>query len=201
MRPFVPTLRRESVTSIRLIRRLIRVQDVDIIFAANPLATVPHHGIGGYTPNEHLVLIWLNPRHPKFLSKLKTQLGRTLAHELHHALRWKSIGYGKTLLEALVTEGLADHFELEVFNGKPELHDVVLSDSQRQNLLNRARTEFKNSYYSHDDWFFGSKHRKIPKWTGYALGFSIVGKYLQAHPHQRPSQLVKTPAKNFSTSA
>lgn len=164
--------------------------EVDIVFSVNPKATIPELGIGGYTPNAHTVFIYLDPKHPKFLSSVKTVLPRTLAHELHHAVRWLKPGYGQTLGEALITEGLAAHFELEVFGGKPNMWDVAIRGQALQKSLRRARREFTSKTYNHNDWFFGSDRRKIPRWTGYALGFYLVSNYLRENPEYRPSKLV-----------
>ncbi len=171
--------------------------EVDLVIYSNPEGAIPELGIGGFTPNAHTVFISVDPRHPKFASGIKTQLSRTLAHELHHAVRWTNPGYGHTLGEALVTEGLAAHFESEVFEGKLNMWDVAVRGKKLETLHNRAKKELHSPRYNHHDWFFGSRQRKIPRWSGYALAFHIISDYLQTHPSALPSKLVSTHASNF----
>ncbi len=156
-------------------------------------------GIGGYTPDAHHMEISLNPSLPTFSRKWRTALAGTITHEWHHVARWRKPGYGKTLGEALITEGLADHFVREIFpNMKPFPWTNALTSTKKRLLLNRAKRSFNHSYH-HDAWFFGSKEKQIPPWTGYTLGYELVKKYLQRHPSQSPSSLVHVTAKRILT--
>lgn len=180
----------------RIVRRLSIGQNVDVVFQVSPQATIPEIGIGGYTPDAHTVYISLDPSHKNFNLALREELPRTLAHELHHAVRWHKPGYGSTLEEALVTEGLAAHFELEVFGGKPNMWDNALRGQKLKRLLRRAQREFASSAYNHNDWFFGNEKRSIPRWTGYSVGFEIVKTSLRQHPQWSASQLVHAEASS-----
>ncbi|MFD2813587.1 DUF2268 domain-containing putative Zn-dependent protease [Paracoccus aerius] len=51
--------------------------------------------------------------------------GRALVRQLAHLLRWNGPGYGRSLGEALVSEGLAGHFVLQVLGGQPDATDAV----------------------------------------------------------------------------
>lgn len=46
-----------------------------------------------------------------------TDVPATIIHELHHCSRSAGRGYGRTLLEALVSEALAQHFEADFREG------------------------------------------------------------------------------------
>lgn len=190
----------EQVTRLAIKRSMPLLNssnEVDIVFSANPQATIPEFGIGGYTPNAHTIFISLDPKHPRFISSLKAVLPRTLAHELHHTIRWIDPGYGQTLGEALVTEGLAASFELEVFGNTPNMWDVAVRGKKLRQLQARAAREIHSTTYNHNEWFFGSVRRNIPRWTGYALGYSIVNTYLQQNQRVTPSMLVRVPAKKI----
>ncbi|MBI5466744.1 MAG: peptidase [Candidatus Kerfeldbacteria bacterium] len=170
--------------------------EVDIVYSVNPQATIPEYGIGGYTPNAHTVFISLDPDHQQFAQSVRSQLPRTIAHELHHAVRWLRPGYGITLGEAVVTEGLAGQFELQLFGGQPNPWDVALTGARLQQLLRRAKPAFTSIAYDHRAWFFGDRQARLPRWGGYALGFYLVGRYLANHK-RLPSQLVHTPASTI----
>lgn len=183
--------------SVEIIKKKIPIPDVDIVFYDNPEYTIPHLGIGGYTQNANLVFVPLNAKFKQFERTINEELLGTLAHELHHCVRWKNVGYGKTFLEVMISEGLADHFELEVTNKKPQKWDTALTKKQFSIMKKKALKEFNSKKYNHEEWFFGSNGRKIPKWAGYTIGFKLVGEYLKKNPDKKPSQFFAAKAKEF----
>lgn len=183
--------------AVKKIEKKIPVADVDIVFYDHPAGAIPELGIGGYSPNPHTVLVSLDPNFKNFRQTVDIQIERILAHELHHCARATKVGYGKTLLEALITEGLADHFDTEVTGKNPQPWDKALTDKQIVKYLNLARKEFNRETYNHHAWFYGSKEENIFRWTGYSLGFWLVGKYLEKNPDRKPSRLYAVKAKEF----
>jgi uncharacterized protein YjaZ len=151
------------------------VDKVDVIVRHNPYATILNYAIGGYTPDAHTVYISLDAASITLALK---ELSHTLAHELHHTMRWRTVGYGETLGEALVTEGLAQVFEREVFGEVPYPWTNALTAEQSKELLQKARANFWQPY-DHDAWFFGSA--EIPHWAGYGLGYQLVKTYCEQH--------------------
>lgn len=111
--------------SLEIIKSKIPLSNVDIVFYDNPYGVIPHLGTGAHTLNPHLVCISLDPAFPHFEKTIKEETVRTLAHELHHCVRWQTIGYGKTLLEAMISEGLADHFDIEITKKEPQAWALV----------------------------------------------------------------------------
>jgi uncharacterized protein YjaZ len=165
--------------TVRRVRELIPVEQVDVMIVENPSWTIPNVGLGGYSPTPNLVQIWLDPNVPDFKHNLEHELAPTLAHELHHAIRWHNPGYGQTLLEAMVTEGLAQAFEISFRDGQVPYYAILQNPSRMDELMDLARLKFHNAPYDHNGWFFGNETRGIPNWAGYALGFEIVKQYLE----------------------
>lgn len=198
LRPWKKMLERVAGSTVEKVSALLDLRNVDLIFWSNPQETVKEvGGIGGYTPDQHRVIISLDPKVPNFKQAIKTTLPATIAHELHHSVRWRKPGYGNTLLEALVTEGLADHFVKEVIDIKPPLPWTrALSGAALKKMLMRAKRSFHEPY-DHQAWFFGSKELNIPRWSGYSLGFHIIGEYLKKNPGVHASKLVAQNAKLF----
>lgn len=194
---FVNDIKNSFKTSINEISKKLSISDIDIVVYDNPLGAIPEFGIGGYAPNANLIFVSLDPKFPNLSKSIGDQFSRTLAHEIHHCMRWRGPGYGNTLLEALITEGLADHFDLEMHGGDLYPWDLALDKDQLKKFLKKAKTEFNNKEYDHNAWFFGSKQKNIPKWTGYSLGFKIVNDYLQRNPDEKPSSLHNVNAKEF----
>ena len=119
-----------------------------------------------------------------------------LAHGLHHAARWIKPGYGTTLLEALVTEGLADHFSCELLD-TPIPPWANLSAVHLRQALNQAHAEIHSRSYSHEDWFFGCDGRDIPRWTGYTLGWMVVDRWQKSPDGRSAEAAVTEPADSF----
>ena len=111
------------------ISKHIEVKDVEFRVLVFPEKTIPRLGISGSAPNKEHIYILLNPSHAKFYEAITVHLIPTLAHEYHHTLRYRTVGYGKNLFEAMIIEGLADHFCLEVTKIDTPSWSQALSDS------------------------------------------------------------------------
>ena len=109
-----------------------------------------------------------------------------LVHELHHCLRWRGPGTGQTLLfEALISEGLADHFAMELLGAKHPWSNAFPRDETAK-FLALAQPEFDSTTYNHPRWFFGGDHT-LPWWTGYTLGFRLWKPIKSNTQAKRPS--------------
>ena len=199
IQPYETELRSTAESAVSAVKKLLPIKDVDIVFYENPKGTIDEMGgIGGLTPNAHQVFISLNPNHPNFKHALKEELFFTLAHELCHTVRWQKQVEGDTLLEALIFEGLADHFAMEV-TGRQKLlpWSRSLTHEQKEIFMKKAEQDWKKPTYDNDLWFFGSEPEKIPRWTGYTLGYCLVEDYLKKHPETSASKLVSADADLF----
>ena len=155
----------------------LNLPNVDVVVADNPSAAIPETGVGGFAPSAHLVYINIDPDHLNLQEIIGKEIESTLAHELHHCARWQTIGYGKTLLEAVVSEGLADHFDIEVNGGMPKPWSVAVQGLELEKIKEMAKADFSNINYNHQAWFFGSESERIPRWAGYSIGFEMVKNY------------------------
>lgn len=197
--PYIKEIQNIFDEAVVKITNNIPVSNVDIAIVDNPFSTIPEIGIGGHAMTANYVVISLDHEFNNFKKTLESELTDTLAHELSHAVRWQKIEYPyNNLLEALITEGLADHFANQITK-REDLHlwDKVLTSGQVSKLLKKAKEEYFNKNYNHYEWFFGSKEKGIPRWTGYTLGYSLVAEYLKKNPDKKPSQLYSLKAEDF----
>jgi len=201
--PYADELKSLAEATIALAVKLLPIKDVDIVFCYNQGGTIDEiGGIGGYTPNANTMFIYLNPHHRDFKKVLKDELTFTLAHELHHTIRWQKEVEGDTLLEAMIFEGLADHFAQEITGRiKPSLYSCALTPEQKKIFLKKASEEWDKSTYDHHLWFFGSNPKIIPRWTGYTLGYDLVDSYLKANIGTSASKLASDDASLFLNTA
>lgn len=154
-------------------------------------------GFGGRTFSASTVEIYIDPTLPDLAQRLPERLPPLVVHELHHAMRWRGPGYGRTLLEAMVSEGLADHFAVDVLAAPVPPWSDAFARGQTASYLELARPEFDSSAYSHERWFFEAGLPQLPRWTGYTLGWRLVETYRAAHPGSSAASLVHTPASAF----
>lgn len=173
--------------------RHLPLLDTDVILRAGK-AVIQEKGHLGYAPERGLIYITVDPENPALRANLSQSLERMLAHELHHSSRWDGPGYGKTLGEALVSEGLAGHFAQEVYGGEREPWEQLSVITLRPYFL-KAQADWQSSDYNHGEWFFGSQ--VFPAWVGYSLGYELVGRYLAAHDDASASNLVHADAADF----
>jgi hypothetical protein len=174
-------LRELAEAAVNWTQRRIPLSDVSVVIYRDPMGVIPETGVGGFSPSAHVATIAVDPANPFFGGRMVMEVPATIIHELHHCSRWAGPGYGRTLLEALVSEGLAQHFEADFRGGVAPFYASSLSPADLESLSLRAIQEFDSQDYSHSDWFFGSVSKNIPKRSGYSIGFNLVGKFLRAH--------------------
>jgi uncharacterized protein YjaZ len=165
--------------TVARVQEMMPIEQVNVVLCFNPLGVSAETGIGGFAPSNDTVFIYLNPNASSFAESLEHQFPAAIAHELHHAMRWNDPGYGQTLIEAFVSEGLAQAFELP-FLGNESAVLSQLKEPQRLNeLMELARLEYHRDLSIYHEWFGGYNARNIPRNAGYAIGFEIAKKYLE----------------------
>lgn len=184
-----------TANTMERVSSVLGLRNVTVDIAFDSRRSIPGYGVGGYTPNARSVLIWLDPTASNVPDLISHRLAWIVAHELHHSVRWRSPGYGSTLLEAMVSEGLADQFALQVLGGTTPPWTSALSTEQVASVHQRAASAMNNDRYDHAEWFFGSGD--IPRWAGYTLGFRLVDVYLESNPGSTPAGLVDISASKL----
>lgn len=139
---------------------------------------IPELGLLGRAWHSSLFSLTLDVNHPQLMPALTNgSLTRQVVHEAHHCMRMASVGYGYTLAEALISEGLAGQFVRHVLATGPELWENALPVNELEGWRPDDAT-LAASDYSHSDWFFGTG--AYPRWLGYSLGYYLVGNWLAA---------------------
>lgn len=94
-------------------KSLMQIPSLDVVVKAGKFV-IPEKGHAGFCPEAGIVYITVDPENSAFCKNDAHSIERMFAHELHHAARWSGPGYGSTLGEVLVSEGLAGHFSIEL---------------------------------------------------------------------------------------
>lgn len=180
---------------------------VDVVTQRLRGGAIPELGLSGFSLRRSCMVITLDPDNPHFEASLEAgQFSRCLTHEFHHCLRFGCVGYGITLAEALVSEGLADQFDREINGGDGQIWNHALSPEQWPSLLQQAEESFHSSDYDHGLWFFGNGYQDdhpglVPRWAGYTVGYYLVGAYMDATPGAKPSRMASAPAAEIVAKA
>lgn len=158
---------------------------------------IPSLGIGGRAISPTEVRYFFDLTHPKVVESLRLWKKKQVAHETNHLARWQSGQFGNTLLDALISEGLATRYE-EHWGGEylATPWGQALTETELTIEWKRAQGELHSQQYSHPEWFFGRNERH-PWWTGYSLGTAIVNEYVSKHPNIPMRDLVRMPSVNI----
>ena len=165
---------------------------LDIVVRSLRNLVIPEIGHVGFAPGIGVLMLTIDPDNPNLADNMGEPLERMMAHELHHAMRWETVGYGTTLGEALISEGLAGRFAQELYGGDGELWERAVSREDLGEFAELAKARANDTDYNHAAWFYGSGD--LPRWVGYTLGWEVVGDFLRRHPGSTASGLADTPA-------
>ena len=154
--------------------------DIDVVITNRVYEfVIPEDGVGGRTYASDFILISINE--DKITENI---LAETLVHELCHAARWgKNDEWMNTLFDGMISEGIATYFESEFVKDKSEkqlfLKTVVeRSDEENEKIHEELKSQLKNERYDYQTIFFNGND-KLPRWSGYSLGYLTVKKYLE----------------------
>jgi uncharacterized protein YjaZ len=165
-------------------QQLLGVEGVDVVVIDEPEMTIPEWGVGGYTYGPHTIVVALDPT-----ARVDSHhIERTLVHEFHHAMRWRGPGCGGSLGQMLVSEGMAQLFEEEVFGEAPFFSRVSITDDE----IAAARAVLHEPEFSQTKWFFGADG--ITFSFGYTYGYRICRAFANA-TGKSASELVGVPTR------
>ena len=156
LRPWGQDITSEIEAAREAISQLIAPPQLDIIIQRfHGARVIPEIGMVGRAYRKSLFSLTLDPANEHFNTAVTDgTLRRHVAHEVHHCLRMGGPGYGRTLGEALVSEGLAGRFVAKLFGNAPEplerAIDAAVLKTHYPNLATLNSTNF-----DHGSWFFG----------------------------------------------
>jgi hypothetical protein len=164
-----------------------------------PGRVIPEIGMVGYAPSATHFSLTFDSTNPHFAPSLADgTLRRQVAHEVHHCLRHAGPGYGQSLGEALVSEGLAGQFVNRLYDTPPEPWEKALAPRDAWRFLPDERT-LGSSMYNHSAWFFGTGG--YPRWLGYTLGYLLAGRWRALEPEANGARLVNVTAAEVIAAA
>lgn len=189
----------EFDAAYKTVSRLMTPPRLDVLIQRLAGETIPEMGLVGRAYRSTMFTMTIDPDNPNLLSSLSTgTLHRQIVHEVHHCLRMAGPGYGWTLGEALVSEGLAGQFVRHLLGNDPEPWECAVTGAD----LLRSQVDLKtleSTHYNHSEWFFGFGAH--PKWLGYTLGYQMVGRWLASVGEIDAATWINVPADDIVASA
>ena len=155
---------------------------------------IPETGIACRSTSGDSVELLFDPDNPNVIDSLQRWSGRQIAHELNHIARITQYPLHVTLLDALISEGLATYHEEHWQNVYSESHwGHVLSEEQLRLEWSMAQNGLDSTNYDFADWFYGRKQGH-PIYTGYSLGLAIVASFFKDNKNLQMADVVKMPS-------
>jgi hypothetical protein len=166
---------------------------LDVIVQRLAGETIPEMGLVGRAYRSTMFSMTVDMDNPNFIRSLSDgALHRQIVHEVHHCMRMAGPGYGYSLGEALVSEGLAGQFVRHLMGTQPEPWECAVTPQVLQAALPGAE-ELASFHYDHSGWFFGTG--ALPRRLGYSLGYQIAGRWLARAGEVDAALWVNVPAE------
>ena len=154
--------------------------NIDVVVTDSAYSLIiPEDGVGGYTYASNFIVSALDLK-TMSISRFKEML----VHELGHAARWgKNDEWINTLFDGMISEGIATYFGTEFAknNSDKQFFTKAMlerSDEENERILNELRGNLEDKNYDYQTIFF-TGNDKLPRWSGYSLGYYLVKKYLE----------------------
>jgi hypothetical protein len=151
--------------------------EIKIVEAKNPKALTDLHGVGAFCPSSDLVQISFDTNHPSYPEKSISAGKLALIHELHHASkRYEGVSIDTgSLYETFLYEGQADRFVYKLTGEYTTWIEQTIKTNIANEYMDKFRSEenLPTTPKLYKKWFLGETS-KIPKWTGYIIGYKIA---------------------------
>ena len=153
--------------------------DIDVLVTNRIPMIIPENGAGGYTFSADFIRINIDDK-----KATENLISENVVHELCHATRWgKNDEWVKCLFDGLIFEGLACVLEAEFVKDRSEKSLFIKTilertDDENEKILEKLRDQLDSNCYDYDTIFFNGNN-KLPRWSGYSLGYYLVKKYLE----------------------
>lgn len=119
---------------------------------------IPETGIACRSVSTNAIELFFDPDNSNTVNSLNRWSGRQIAHELNHIARMSTFPLHNTLLDALISEGLAVYYEEHWQDNFLKSHwGHSLSKEQLRTEWLKAKNELSSENFDFADWFYGRK--------------------------------------------
>lgn len=188
----IEVIEKEVIDALECVNEKLEIKNVDIVLQVEPIYIIPGYGVNCDCPADDLIHLYFNPNETGFLDLIKTNTKELIALASFVLNRRRFPGYGTTLFDMMVSEGLANHFGTEINSDKQPMWTNSLSNEDLKKYLDMAKPNFDITVYPDVfyKWFRGSTP-EIPMWAGYNIAYHIISEYLKKNPVNSISEIVE----------
>jgi uncharacterized protein YjaZ len=193
-----------TAADLRRIGALIPGPDTSVtVTVGNPDQILASVGVSGFTdPETGAITVGLYPSWSEEPPTLTQDLARTLAREVDRSVRiTRGAGLGKSLLDQLVTDGIATAFGESAFPGPPDPWVGALTSAQECQQWRHIKPVLSEAGFHSEVLTGGSVSSKVfgestmPLMTGQTIGYDIVAGYLARNPGKSWVKLARLSAR------
>src|SRR3989338_4443311 len=131
-------------------------------------------GVGGNSSKYLVMLIFINTSIKKWEKNLK----ETVCHEFAHAISPYYNPWKNTIGEGIIFDGIAENFQEYVLKGRKSTFSNILAEDECRRIFVEITEKLSSkNQEEYNELFYGGG--KYKHWTGYALGYWLVKKYLK----------------------
>lgn len=163
---------------------VLSLSNVDVICINDSFQVIPETGMSGYTPNRNLVYLYVDSG----VEISEDETFYTLMHEFSHAKRYEKQGYGETLFDSMIFEGIGVALEDEESSGQGSFLSNYIKDKDNRALFEKVASSFDEHDFDRFYWFI-QESDDMPRWTGYRVGYYIVTEFMKK-TNKKASELV-----------
>lgn len=171
------TVREAVVEALRSFQEVMQYEgEVNVVvFESQSEFVIPEIGLMGRAIGKGGLEIYVDFERTFAAGELEKELAATVYHEATHLAQKHFVGFGKTLVGVMISEGVACYVERCCLPDRiiPYIEPI----ENEMQYLEEARPIFNAEEYEYGKWFFGSPD--FPKWVGYRLGFLIVEAFMK----------------------
>ena len=142
-------------------------------------------GVTGFCSGYNVILIFIN-----FEGDWEKNVKGVVLHELTHAISPYYKGGDFSIGEGMILDGLAEHFREGIMkNGKSPLC-TVLNKEESDKIFEELKDKLDSKDLDlYQEVFYGTG--KYPTWTGYAIGYNLITKFLEGKEEIDWKELLK----------
>ena len=147
-------------------------------------------GVAGYSFWRNTILVYINP-----VDGWDTALRNTICHEFAHAVA-QNYNRMETILDQLIFDGVAEHFRESVVNGDKAPWVKALTEEEAMKIFDEIKDDLDSvDENTRNEIFYGTG--KYPLWSGYAIGYFIVGNFLKKLNKIDWNEILKMPPRKI----
>ena len=179
--PFLSLIDFHSKATLKKIETIFPLPKLDITITPCPKEYRTKSGIVGCVHTSFHIDIMIDTERDDVKDIITDELPSVIAHELHHSLGAASGVREETLLQVIVSEGLACHFETKFNGNKLPTFLTDISKSKWQDLYNQMEPQLNEMDFDYPTYFGGADESKFPKHAGYWVGYNLISEYINEY--------------------